>query len=100
MPKALTLNEGAFAKLLLLKNRNESFKNCKFLTWGQFSEKVSEDNILIPSRKFYKKLPKMLFKDVIVFQPGGFMSVDEDLKFFRRMLVDTKSNIEKMKEES
>lgn len=100
MPKTLTFNEGAFAKLLLLNNRNESFKNCKSLTWDSFLEKIAEDNILIPSCKFHKKLPKMLFKDVIVFQPGGFMSVDDDLKLFRRMLVDTKSNIEKTKEES
>ncbi len=77
MSKTLTLSDGVFAKLAWLKNRYEALENGRSLTWGSFLEKVAEDNILILSYKFHKKLPGMPFNDVMVFLLGGFMSIDE-----------------------
>lgn len=77
MSKTLTLGDGAFAKMTWLKNRYEALSNGQSLTWDSFLEKVAEDNILILSYKFHKKLPEMSFNDVMVFLLGGFMSVDE-----------------------
>ena len=77
MSKTLTLGDGAFAKLTWLKNRYEALTNGQSLTWDSFLEKVAEDNILILSYKFHKKLPEMPFNDVMVFLLGGFMSIDE-----------------------
>lgn len=77
MSKTLTLSDGAFAKLAWLKNRYEALGNGQSLTWDSFLEKVAEDNILILSYKFHRKLPEMSFNDVMVFLLGGFMSIDE-----------------------
>ena len=117
MSKTLTLSDGAFAKLAWLKNRYEALENGQSLTWDSFLEKVAEDNILILSYKFHKKLPEMPFNDVMVFLLGGFMSIDEVrrdnannevLKLFqgklgnpiRRESLGRGNNTEKAKEES